>query len=103
MSKMRIFRKMGAVPIFLFVLSSLLYAQNVQTIYSNGTAYLPQECPSGSIVMLTVNLIWKDLDISQGGTGRRIVEEAVFTGREGEREIRFVGTRITPSFPRGEI
>lgn len=96
-------KKSGCVPVLLILMSAVVCAQAVQTIYSNGTAYLPQECPQGSVAVLTVNIAWKDLDISQGGTGRRIVEEATFTGEEGKKEIKFTGVRTTPSFARGEI
>ena len=101
--KTRIFKKMVAVTIFGLVCSNLIFAQAVQTIYSSGTVYLPDVCPQGCVAVLTVNVVWKDFPASQGGTGRKIVEEAVFTGREGEREIKFTGVRITPSFFRGEI
>jgi|GEM_PF-2562968 len=82
---------------------SLIWAQQVQTIYSSGRVYLPQECPSDAVAVATVSLTWKDLDISEGGTGRKIVEEAIFTGKQGEKEIKFTGVRIEPSFPRGNI
>jgi hypothetical protein len=95
-------KKILLISVFLAA-GALVYAQQVQTIYSNGTAYIPQECPQGSAAVLTVNIIWKDLDVSQGGTGRSIMEEAVFTGEEGKKEIKFTGVRNTPSFARGEI
>ena len=93
----------GGFLFFLVICCGLALAQASQTIYSNGTAYLPEQCPSGAIAVLTVSLTWKDVEVAEGGTGRKIVEEATFTGGEGIKEIRFTGVRITPSFPRGEI
>jgi hypothetical protein len=95
-------KKLLLISVFL-AFSTLVSAQQAQTIYSSGTAYLSQECPQGSVAVLTVDITWKDLSVSQGGTGRKIMEEAVFAGKEGEKEIKFTGVRITPSFTRGEI
>jgi len=95
-------KKMLLIFVFL-ALSSFAFAQQGQTIYSGGTAYLPEKCPAGCVAVLTINIIWKDLDVSHGGTGRMVVEEAVFTEKEGRDEINFAGVRITPFFPRGEI
>ena len=89
--------------ILIVALSSIVGAQQAQTISSGGKAYLPEECPAGSIPVLTVKLVWKDLEASAGGTGREIVEEVVFKGIEGDKEIKFHNARITPSFPRGRV
>ncbi|OIO03559.1 hypothetical protein COY52_11685 [Candidatus Desantisbacteria bacterium CG_4_10_14_0_8_um_filter_48_22] len=88
---------------FLMVFSVAAGAQQAQTISSGGKVCLPEECPAGSIPVLTVKLIWKDLEASAGGTGREIIEEVVFKGMEGDREIKFYNARITPSFPRGRV
>lgn len=91
------------IALLLFICLSSTSTGEVQTVYTSGVANLSEPCPQDCVPVMIVKLIWKDLDVSGGGTGRKIVEEATFTGNEGEREIKFTGVRITPSFPRGEI
>jgi len=78
-------------------------AEKVKTIHFTGVAVLPEKCPAEAEAVLTVKLTWQDVSVKDGGTGRKIVEEAVFTGKEGQSEIEFNEVRIAPQSSDGQI
>lgn len=78
-------------------------AQKAKTIRFSGAAVLPEKCPAGAEATLTVKLTWQDVPVNERGTGKKIVEEAVFTGKEGQNEIEFVEVHITPESTDGLI
>jgi hypothetical protein len=96
-------KKIIFMAISLLLFCGFVGAQENQMIYSSGKAYLPDGLMPDVEVNLAVTVAWNDLDVSAGGTGRKIVEEAVFKVKKGDTEVEFVGVRIAPSFPRGEI
>jgi len=97
-------KKIVIISILLTLFVSFGFAaQQAQTIHISGDALLPAKCPAGAKAYLTVKIIWKDLSIQDGGTGRTIIEEAIFEAKEGENKVEFSGIRITPEVSRGEI